>query len=44
MTEPKADGAKINFETLCRIDTPVEVHYYRDGDILHTVLRKMGKD
>ena len=27
--------------TLCRIDTPVEVDYYRNGGILHTVLRQM---
>ncbi len=29
------------FVTTCRIDTPVEVEYYRNGGILHTVLRKM---
>jgi aconitate hydratase len=34
------DGSKRSFETLCRIDTPVEVQYYRNGGILHTVLRK----
>ena len=28
--------------TVCRIDTPVEVEYYRNGGILHTVLRKMA--
>ena len=28
---------------LCRIDTPVEIEYYRNGGILHTVLRKMAK-
>ena len=39
----KADGSKIAFQTLCRIDTPVEVEYYRNGGILHTVLRKMAK-
>jgi aconitate hydratase len=27
----------------CRIDTPVEVDYYRNGGILHTVLKKMAK-
>ena len=26
-----------------RIDTPVEVEYYRNGGILHTVLRKMAE-
>ena len=35
----KADGTVTTFETVCRIDTPVEVDYYRNGGILHTVLR-----
>jgi aconitate hydratase len=37
----KQDGSVIAFETVCRIDTPVEVDYYRNGGILHTVLRNM---
>ena len=40
----KADGTEITFETTCRIDTPVEVDYYRNGGILHTVLRNFLKD
>jgi len=36
----KEDGREIIFQTLCRIDTPVEVEYYRNGGILQTVLRK----
>jgi len=43
VTATKADGSKVTFDTLCRIDTPVEVDYYRNGGILHTVLRKMAK-
>jgi len=31
------------FVTMCRIDTPVEIDYYRNGGILHTVLRNMLK-
>jgi aconitate hydratase len=31
------------FVTTCRIDTPVELEYYRNGGILQTVLRKMLK-
>ena len=31
----------IEFATTCRIDTPVEIEYYRNGGILQTVLRKM---
>jgi aconitate hydratase len=33
------DGTIIRFETLSRIDTPIEVQYYRDGGILRTVLK-----
>ncbi len=29
------------FETTCRIDTPIELVYYKNGGILQTVLRKM---
>jgi len=43
VTATKPDGNKIEFTTTCRIDTPVEVDYYRNGGILHTVLRKMAK-
>ena len=39
----KSDRSVIEFNTLCRIDTPVEVEYFRNGGILHTVLRKMAK-
>ena len=35
------DGKVIAFTAICRIDTPVEIEYYRNGGILHTVLRKM---
>ncbi|MHC4947449.1 MAG: aconitate hydratase AcnA [Planctomycetota bacterium] len=38
----KSDGTSADFETTCRIDTPVEVEYYRNGGILHTVLRKLA--
>jgi aconitate hydratase A / 2-methylisocitrate dehydratase len=43
VTATKPDGTKIKFDTTCRIDTPVEVDYYRNGGILHTVLRKMAE-
>ncbi|RIK65719.1 MAG: aconitate hydratase AcnA [Planctomycetota bacterium] len=39
----KADGREIKFNTHCRINTPVEVDYYRNGGILHAVLRRMAK-
>jgi len=38
------DGHVVQFETICRIDTPVEVDYYRNGGILHTVLRQFLAD
>jgi aconitate hydratase len=38
VTATKTDGEVIEFMTDCRIDTPVEVDYYRNGGILHTVL------
>ena len=40
----KADGTEIVFQTTCRIDTPVEVDYYRNGGILHTVLRNFLRE
>jgi aconitate hydratase len=40
----KADGSETQFQAICRIDTPVEVDYYRNGGILHTVLRNFLKD
>jgi aconitate hydratase len=40
----KLDGTVTTFQTICRIDTPVEVDYYRNGGILHTVLRNFLKE
>ena len=36
----RTDGSKIHFKTCSRLDTPVEVEYYRNGGILHYVLRE----
>jgi aconitate hydratase len=38
-----ADGSVIEFSCKVRIDTPVEMDYYRNGGILQTVLRKLAK-
>jgi aconitate hydratase len=38
------DGAPKTFEALVRIDTPVEMEYYRNGGILQTVLWKILSD
>ena len=43
VTARKPDGQEIHFTTVCRIDTPVEISYYRNGGILHTVLRELAK-
>jgi aconitate hydratase len=36
------DGSEKQFKMIVRIDTPVEVKYYRNGGILHAVLRDMA--
>jgi len=41
VAEHPETGQTTEFTTLCRIDTPVEVDYYRNGGILHMVLRRM---
>ncbi len=43
VTAKKPNGEQIHFVATCRIDTPVEVVYYRNGGILHTVLRQLAK-
>ena len=42
VTATKADGSTSEFTVDVRLDTPVEVEYYRNGGILHTVLRKVS--
>src|SRR5690606_11714412 len=37
----RPDGRRIEFTARCRLDTPVEIEYYRYGGILQTVLRKL---
>jgi aconitate hydratase len=37
------EGDPVEFMTTCRIDTPVELEYYRNGGILQTVLRQLLK-
>ncbi|MEP3050613.1 MAG: aconitate hydratase AcnA [Erythrobacter sp.] len=38
----RADGSTFSFTALCRIDTANEMEYYRNGGILHYVLRKLA--
>ena len=35
------DGSEQVFEAIARLDTPVEVAYYSNGGVLHTILRRM---
>jgi aconitate hydratase len=39
----KPDGKVIEFQAKALLNTPVEVNYYRNGGILHTVLRNLMK-
>jgi aconitate hydratase len=41
VTFVREDGSTGRFTVCARVDTPVEVEYYRNGGILHTVLRQM---
>lgn len=44
VTASHAQRGATTFEVDVRLDTPVEVEYYRNGGILHTVLRQMAAD
>ena len=44
VTATDEDGRVRSFSATVRIDTPVEIDYYRNGGILHTVLRGFLKD
>jgi aconitate hydratase len=44
VTATDDDGKTKSFSAVVRIDTPVEIDYYRNGGILHTVLRKFLKE
>jgi aconitate hydratase len=37
----RPDGSSTNFEVICRLDSPIEVTYYRNGGILPYVLRRL---
>jgi aconitate hydratase len=41
VTATRPDGGQVHFTTRCRIDTPVESEYYRNGGVLQTVLRRL---
>ena len=43
VTATKIDGRKLQFDAVVRLDTPVEVEYYRNGGILPAVLRNLAE-
>lgn len=40
----REDGGRVEFEALIRLDTAIEVEYYRHGGILHYVLRQLAAE
>ena len=37
------EASEVRFRTTARLDSEVDVDYYRNGGILHTVLRRMAR-
>jgi aconitase A len=37
----RADGSTLSFQTIARLDSPIDVTYYKNGGILLTVLRRL---
>jgi len=44
VTATHPNGNVVEFQTIARVDTPIEVEYLRHGGILHMVLRRMAAD
>lgn len=44
VTATRPDGSSFTFDTICRLDSLVDVDYYRNGGILQTVLRQIIKE
>ena len=38
-----ADNSSVKFEVICRLDSDIEIEYYKNGGILHYVLRQFLK-
>ncbi len=43
VTATRPDGTVLEFEAIARIDSPVEIEYYRNGGILQTVLKRLAQ-
>ncbi|MCA9876338.1 MAG: aconitate hydratase, partial [Thermomicrobiales bacterium] len=39
----RPDGSVLEFKAIARIDSPVEIEYYRNGGILQTVLKRLAQ-
>lgn len=39
----REDGSTFSFQTVARLDSPIDVTYYENGGILQTVLRRLMK-
>ncbi|PTX60320.1 aconitate hydratase [Melghirimyces profundicolus] len=44
VTATRPDGSTIRFDAIIRLDSQVEIEYYKNGGILHTVLRQFLND
>ena len=44
VTATRGDGAQKSFDVRVRIDGPVELEYFRNGGILHAVLRRLADE
>ncbi len=40
----KADGSEVRFQVTSRLDTAVEIEYYKNGGVLQTVLRRLATE
>jgi len=40
----REDGSTFDFQTIARLDSPIDVTYYKNGGILLTVLRRLMQD
>lgn len=43
VTARREDGSELSFQVIARLDTPIELEYYRSGGILHNVLYNLLK-
>ncbi len=41
VTAKREDGSNFSFDVVARLDSPIDVDYYKNGGILHTVLRSL---